>query len=589
MMSQLIINRRTLGVTFTADHQANVVVWVPQAKEVALSINGHAINLPLTKGSSGYWQLTTDQLKPGDTYKFVLDNEKEWADPTSLLQPQGVYGPSQAFDTKYVYWEDSSWVNPPIDEYIVYDINIHTFTAEGTLKAIVGKLSHIKKLGVNAILIRPVTPFPDSRNQNLEAAFLFAVQASYGGPGQLQRLVNACHFEGLSVILDLPYKQVNQSEYVLSEGSVFSARKLTADRSKAESGNEASREAYGRHLVENALMWFRDFHVDALRLENVHTLPDADQLLRTIREQTNALTAQTGRQHYLLIEQDMTLMPSGTKQSDREKKNISDHQQKLSGKSCNAYYMDFNHNRHKTKQYRKDCLCDSTFSTILQELFEREADTASDDAFVTILQTYHQTDKEQLSEHSDREIDGEFVKLVAGSIMVSPCIPTLFMGEEWGVTSPFQKLTHSEPVLAASEPVELTENRDELMLVLPWESLNEIPNQTLYRYYQSLTALRRKQPALYHLNPKQARVIYQDGESTLFLHRSYKTNHVLCLMNFSSEKQTVTLPALGKNWQKLLDSADPIWNGPEASPELLTDASQLTLQPESIVVYKGGV
>lgn len=587
-MSQLRINRRKLGVTFTDDQQANVVVWVPLAKEVALSINNQAIYLPLTKDSSGYWQLTTDQLRPGDTYTFVLDNEKEWADPTSLLQPQGVYGPSEAFDTNYVYWEDESWINPPIDEYIVYEINIHTFTVEGTLKAIVGKLSHLKKLGVNAILIRPVTPFPDSHNQNLETAFLFAVQASYGGPGQLQRLVNACHYEGLAVILDLPYIQADRPDYVLREGSGFSARKMTVDRPRIESGNEASQEAYRRYLVENALMWFRDFHVDALRLEDVHSLPDADQVLRTIREQTNVLTAQTGRQHYLLIEQDMTLMPGGTKQSDREIQTKSDDQQRLPGRNCNAYYMDFNHNRHETKQYRKDCLCDSTFSTILHELFERETDSISDDAFVTILHAYHQTDKELHNENPNREIGSEFVKLVAGSLMVSPCIPTLLMGEEWGVTSPFQKLTHGEPVLAGTEHAlaGLTGNAEEPMAVLPWETLDEVPNQTLYRYYQSLTALRRQQPALYHLNPKQARVIYQDGEPTLLLHRSYKTNHVLCLMNFSAGKQEITLPALGKNWQKLLDSADPIWDGPGASPESLLDASQLTLQPESIVVYK---
>ncbi|WP_461086210.1 alpha-amylase family glycosyl hydrolase [Spirosoma flavus] len=539
---------------------------MPQAQEVALSINNHSRFIPLTKISSGYWRLITDQLKPGDTYSFVIDHEKEWADPASLLQPEGVYGPSQAFNSTSFYWEDSSWVNPPIDEYIVYEIDIHTFTEDGTLKAIIRKLNHIKKLGVNAILIRPVSDFPSGDNRKQDAAFLFAVQASYGGPGQLQQLVNACHFEGLAVILDLSYKQIDQPNHALNEPDGYSTQKRPARKSKIETTSAVSRDAYRQYLVENALMWFRDFHVDALRLENIYTLSDADQLLSDIREHTNTLTAHTGRQHYLLAEQDLTLVSNGAKKANNQ---------------CNTYYMDFNHNRHTTKQYRKDCLCDSTFSGILQELFDREFDASANEDFVMVLQTYQQPE-------SDQQFDSEFVKLIAGSIMVSPCIPTLFMGEEWGVTNPFQRLIHSDPIPvgADQESSLLVDTESQPVTVLPWEMLDELPNRTLYQYYQSLTALRREQPALYHLNPNQAQVFYQEGESTLLLHRSYKTNHVLCLMNFSREKQTVTLPSLGKNWQKLLDSADPIWDGPGLSPDDLSDTATLRLQPTSIVVYK---
>ncbi|GAB3939680.1 malto-oligosyltrehalose trehalohydrolase [Spirosoma harenae] len=570
MISQPVTDTRKLGVTFTADQQANVMVWVPQAKEVALSVNDHSLFLPLTKDNSGYWQLTTGQLKPGDTYTFILDKEKEWTDPTSLLQPQGVYGPSQAFDLTHFYWEDTCWVNPPIDEYIVYEIDIQAFTAEGTLNAIIHKLSHIRKLGVNAILIRPVTDFPDAHDRQQEAAFLFAVQASYGGPGQLQQLVNACHFEGMAVILDLSYKQSDRFGQAINPSGDYLARKQPIPTSKTGFSSETSRAAYQHYLVANALMWFRDFHIDALRLDNIYSLADPDQLLLDIRKHTNALTAQTGRQHYLLVEQDLTLI------SDRVKK--ANHTRT----DGNSHYMDFNQNRYNTKLYRKDCLCDSTFSDILQELFDREADIVSDKAFLTVLQTYHQAD-----EQSDQRIDSEFIKLIAGSIMVSPCIPTLFMGEEWGVTNPFRQLVPIESVSVETNYASLLVDTDsqpgEFLL---WELLDELPNQTLYSYYQSLTELRRHQPALYHLSPNQAQVISQNGDSTILLHRSYKTNEVLCLMNFSAEKQRVTLPSFGKNWEKLLDSADPIWGGPGSSPETLPDAGAFSLHPQSIVVYK---
>lgn len=575
MMSQPVNTKRTLGVTFSADQQAHICVWIPQASEVSLAINDHALVLPLTKGESCYWQLTTSQLQPGDTYTFVLDQEKEWADPASLLQPQGVFGPSQAFDTNYVYWEDSSWVNPPIDEYIVYEIDIRFFTEEGTLKAIINKLSHIRKLGVNAILIRPVTDFTDSPGQ--DALFLFAVQASYGGPGQLQQLINACHFEGLAVVLDLSYKQASQPGYALSKAAGFTIRKQPVGRPKIRPSSETFSEEYRHYLVENALMWFRDFHVDALRLEPVYTGHDTDQLLHQIREQTNALTGRTGRQHYLLVEQDLTLVSNEAKKTGYIPK-----PRVRAETNNNTYPMAFTQNLAKTKQYRKDCLCDSTFSDILQELFDREVDTALNEPFVPGLQTYPQP-----ADVPDQPLDSEFIKLVAGSIIVSPCIPTLFMGEEWGVSNPFSRLVQPDLMLAGADPELsiLSAHGQPSSSVLPWDMLDERPSRTLYHYYQALTALRRQQPALNHLNPRQAQVFYQDGDPTLLLLRSYKSSEVLCLMNFSREKQTVTLPDLGKNWQKLLDSADPIWDGPGASQASLPDASTVRLQPTSLVVY----
>ena len=576
MISPVDITRRTLGVTFTADQQANVVVWAPLAKEVAISINDQSVYLPLTNDSSGYWQLTTDQLKPGDTYMFVLDDEKEMADPAALAQPLGIYGPSEAFDTTHFYWEESSWINPAIDEYIVYEIDIHTFTEEGSLKAITKKLSHLKKLGVNAILIRPVTPFLDSRNRPQDAAFLFAVQASYGGPARLQQLVNACHYEGIAVIADLPYSPFDRQERTGSDFGTYLPRKQPTDSTKTRPVNDTYRHAHRRYLVENALIWFRDFHIDALRLDVAHAMLDAEELLQEIRACASALTAKTGRQYYLLVEHDLTLA-SGT----NAKTNSGGRD-----RTCNQYYADYNLNRHKTKTYRKDCLCDSTFSKVLQELFEQEAEMMTGEAFVTILHMHNQGETQSMDDHSDQEIGSEMLKLMAGSIMVSPCIPTLFMGEEWGVTNPFRKLAGPELAMAESGQETRYAMAEAADVTLPWETLDEQPNQTLYQYYQALTALRRQQPALHHLNSKQASMIYRAGEPTLLLQRSYKTNQVLCLMNFSKEKQNVTIPSLGKSWQKILDSADPIWDGPASSPDRLPDNDTFTLQPESIVVYK---
>lgn len=552
-MSQSAIQRRPLGVTFSTDKQATIGVWAPVAKAVTISINDHAPLLPLENDGSGYWQLTTSQLKPGDQYTFLVDDRTEQADPASRLQPQGAHGPSQAFDSNVAYWEDSSWINPPIDEYIIYEIDIHAFTPEGTFSAVIDKLSHLRELGTNAVLIRPVTPFAGASDQGTETNFLFAVQDSYGGPDQLQHLINACHYEGLAVILDLPYEQL--------------------DWTNALPGGELSESAYRQYRIQNALMWFRDFHVDALFLNGIYRLPNAEPLLRAIREQTSVLTAQTGRQHYLLTERDLTLV---SRSANSFKHRVSVGEGEL------ATQTNFDRIQHQPTSARNDCLCDSTFSAILRDLFARETDSASDNRFVELLQTYQST----VTTQSDQQIDRELLKLLAGAILVSPCIPTLFMGEEWGVTSPLRRLRHDEPIIAGTEPDRIDPPADsESLPVLPWEALDEYQNRPLYRYYQSLTALRRQLPALYHLNPNQVSIVHQPGAHTLLLHRWYKTDHVLCLLNFCADKQPVLLPALGNTLHKQLDSADPVWDGPGASPESLSDTSQLLLQPKSIVVY----
>ena len=579
MNSQLDINRRTLGVTFTPEQQANVVLWAPHAKQVAVTTTNQFVNLPLTSNSSGYWYLETDQLKPGDRYTFVLDDEKECADPASLAQPQGVYGPSQAVDTAKFYWEDSCWINHPLDEYIIYELDIHTFTAEGNLKSIVSKLGYLKKLGINAIVIRPVSPFPASKNQSNKGTFPYAVQASYGGASQLQHLVNTCHYEGIAVILDVVPNTVDHSTSFNRDLETYLPRKQTSRLDKTAQLSTIQREAYRRYLIENALMWFRDFHADALRLNTVHGLTDSEDLLQGIREHTNKLTQLTGRQYYLLVEHVLAEIPVYSNES-----RLMDNEQLSTSEDCNSYYRSAKNGGHQTKTYRDDYLYDSQFSSILQELFDRQASLSPDEPLIMVSQNYKQAGNHVLPEETEPVISLELLKLTAGSIMVSPYIPTIFMGEEWGATNPFSNSIQLSPfttVHATDKVARLTDNKP-----LPWELLDQVPNKTLYHYYQTLTSLRRGQPALHHLNPSQAEINHRQDQQTMVLHRWCKNNHVVCLMNFSKEDQPISLPTLGKDWHKLLDSAAPLWSGPGASLDFLSDADTIILRPESILVYK---
>lgn len=351
-MRTIDIHNRSIGLVFTPDQTAQVTVWAPSAKKVAVLLNDDSASLPLLKDDAGYWLAETDLVKPGDQYKFILNDEIECADPASLSLPQGIYGPSQAFNTGAFYWEDSGWVNPPLAEAIIYELDICTFTADGTLKAVVNRLRHLKRLGINTILLRPVIPFPTGQSQHRDGSFLFAVQSCYGGPYQLQQLINACHYEEIAVILDLACKQPSLQTESRSRGSL----KRSVRQLQATAADKTSFDAWQHYLIENALMWFRDFHADALRLEGFHTLPDSDELLRSLRLHADALTAVTGCQYYLLIDQELPLTLYARQHLHLQGERYND----------NGSTSDY-----QTREYQGDYVYDRQFASILQNLFSQ--------------------------------------------------------------------------------------------------------------------------------------------------------------------------------------------------------------------------
>ncbi|WP_254448499.1 alpha-amylase family glycosyl hydrolase [Spirosoma rhododendri] len=304
-MTEVPIARRTLGVTFAPDATATVQVWAPNATTVQLVLETTGETLPLTPGDGGCWRTTTDQLRPGDLYRFSLDGQR-LPDPASLAQPQGVHGPSLAYDPTVFNWTDEKWQNPALDNYLFYELHTGTFTPEGTFAGVAARLDHFVELGINAVELMPIAQFPGDRNWGYDGVCPFAAQHSYGGARGLQQLVDACHARGLAVVLDVVYNHMGpEGNYFSSYGPYFTSRHRTpwGDAINFDgSGSEGVRQ----YVLENVLMWFRDFHIDALRLDAVHAIRDDSEshILRDIRLHVDQLVAQTGRQHYLIIESD---------------------------------------------------------------------------------------------------------------------------------------------------------------------------------------------------------------------------------------------------------------------------------------------
>ena len=601
---------RSIGINFTTNGEAKVIVWAPNPNDVKLFLPDFDKDISLNKDDFGYWSLVTDQIHRDDLYYVSLDGEK-FADPASLSQPHGVHGPSQAVDPKTFKWSDQDWINPSIEDYLFYELHTGTFTARGTFEGIEEKLDYLRKLGITALEIMPVAQFPGTRNWGYDGVFLFAVQHSYGGFQGLQHLVNVCHEKGIAVVLDVVYNHFGPEGSVLNNFGPYFTNNYQTPWGEAINFDDAWCDEVRNYYIENALMWFRDFHVDALRLDAVHAIKDFSSvhILQEIKQAVDELTKESGRQHYLIIESDLNdvkyIKPLEEQGYGMDAQWIDEFHHALrvaSGNERTGYYSDFNGLSHLAKSYKDAYVYDGLFSSHRKKKFGTKTENRPGQQFIVFSQNHDHIGNRMLGERTSTLLSFEKQKLLAGAVLISPYLPLLFMGEEYSEPHSFQYFVHHtdqkliEAVrkgrkaefaafhLEAEAPdpqSEDTFNKSKLQ----WSLIDEEPHQSMLRYYQEFISLRKRLPALKRPDRNNLKVELDEKKQILLIERWHNEQRVFCALNFSSTKQIVTIPSSDTSWRKLIDSSDKEWIGPGGSAASLTGKSLLSLQGECIVLY----
>lgn len=594
--------QRKIGVNFNEQGIASVCVWAPEAKEAALSIIGRKTELPLEKSHYGYWELITSQLKPGDTYKFLLNGEKELPDPASLYQPEGVHGPSGAVALSDFNWTDSAWINPPQEEYIIYELHTGAFSAEGTFEGIESRLDHLVDLGITAIEIMPVAQFPCDRNWGYDGVYPFAVQNSYGGPKALMHLVNVCHQKGIAVVLDVVYNHIGPEGNYFGEYGKYFTKKYNTPWGDAINFDDEWCDAVRNYYIENVLMWLRDFHIDALRMDAVHAIKDLStkHILQEIKENVNELIGITGKQHYLMVELDLNdprfIDPLDKRGYGMDAQWVDEFHHALrvtAGGDRNGYYSDFTGIKDLEKSFCDAYVFDGVYSEHRLKTFGAKAADNPGKQFVVFSQNHDQVGNRMLGERSSQLFSFEMQKLMAATVLVSPYLPLLFMGEEWSAKSPFQYfVSHSDPELVeavrkgrkaefadfhakgeAPDPQsEETFNNSKLN----WNELKHDDSQKMFDYYKTLIALRKQMPALSNLDRNNSSVAIMASQQILVLERKYQEQTIACIMNFSADEQLLNIKS-DESWKEIFNSADARFNGPGISDK--------GIQAQSIIIY----
>ena len=586
-MNRTYSNHRTIGVNFLADGTAFIRVWAPFAQIVEIEIQGKKL-LPLQKEEYGYWFLQSKEIKPGDTYFFVLDRENKFPDPASLSQPEGVHGPSEAVDLNQGTLNDQTWKGVLPEDLIIYELHVGTFTPDGTFSGVINKLDYLKELGITALEIMPVAQFPGTRNWGYDGVYLFAVQDSYGGITGLKTLVDACHQKGIAVLLDVVYNHLGPEGNYLGAYGPYFTEKYHTPWGKAINFDDEWCDGPRHFFIENALMWFRDFHIDGLRLDALHAIWDfsARHILQELRENTYLLNERTGKTHLLIGEcalndvRYINPIEKGGYALDVVWCDEFHHalHAGLTGEQ-NGYYMDFGRIQQIAKSLKDAFIYDGIYSPFRKRVFGSKTAGQPGHKFVVFAQNHDQIGNRMMGERLTNLVDFEALKLVVGTMLVSPYIPLLFMGEEYGEESPFLYfISHSDSELvemvrkgrkeefkafhATGEPFDPQSEETFQKSVLKWNFEQDDQKTALLDYYKALIRLRKEYPVFRNVDRKNCLVDFFEENMIILLTHKVKEKHLIAVMNFNKEAADVDLSQYIENTMEIvLYSAEKKWGG----------------------------
>ena len=426
-------------------------IWAPRVKEMAVKITSpREIVGPMDRDADGVFSAVIDKLGAGADYLYIIDNKKERPDPASRFQPHGVHGASRVVDSDAYQWSDREWRGPELRDYVIYELHIGTFTPEGTFASAISQLPALRDIGITAIELMPVAQFPGARNWGYDGVFPYAVQSTYGGPEELRRLVDAAHRAGLAVIMDCVYNHLGpEGNYLPDFMPCFSGR-YKSPWGEALNYDDAWSYGMRRYVIENALYWLTEYHIDALRLDAVHSILDfgAKHLLAELSEGFHAEAAKLGRNAYLIAESDLddvrviTAASEGGWGMDAQWNDAFHHavHTVLTG-DHHGYFEDYAGLPDLRKAMTDGYVYDWRFSKFRKRFHGSSSKERPGEQFVVFTQNHDQVANALAGKRPITLTSPTLEKISAALLICAPNLPMFFMGQEYGATSIFTYFT----------------------------------------------------------------------------------------------------------------------------------------------------
>ena len=573
--------------------------WAPRVKELSVRIPAkEPCAIPLESVGKGEFTVVVPDVPAGSDYTFLLDDSRERPDPVSRWQPHGVHGPSRILDPWAFQWSDDDWKGVPLKDYLIYELHTGTFTREGTFAGIIPMLPYLKELGITAVELMPVAEFPGTRNWGYDGVSLYAPQSSYGGPSGLKKLVNECHRAGLAVVLDVVYNHLGPEGNYLNEFAPFFTPAYRTPWGDAINFDGPDSDGVRRFFINNALYWLTEYHVDALRLDAVHGIFDfsawhiVEELTEAFHQQAQLL----GRSAWIIAESDLNdvrvIRPHNVGGYGVDAQWHDDFHHSLHASLTGAhrgYLIDFGKLEQLAKAVGEGFVFDGRYSQYRRRRFGSSSKDRPGEQFVVFIQNHDQVANACQGERLVSLVSLEQQKLAAVLVVLSPFLPLLFMGQEYGETAPFLYFTSfGDPALsqavrkgrrkefaAFDSDLEFADPENPVTFErskLDWKRPGRYPHAEILRFYRDLIALRKKYPCLANCRKDLTTVEFDEHLKWLVMARRDPSGcRALVICNFAPHRQKIGISFDDQEWKLALWSGAPAYAGGSeaAAPPLI--------------------
>jgi maltooligosyltrehalose trehalohydrolase len=497
-------------------------VWAPVPDAVELAL-GDGSRHAMEPSPSGWWTVVAPGAGPGTAYGFVLDGDGPFPDPRSPFQPHGVHSLSRLVDHQAFTWTDAAFEARPLEDAVIYELHVGTFTEAGTFAGAIGLLDDLVALGVSHVELMPVVEFPGRRGWGYDGVDLFAPHHAYGGPEGLKQLVDECHARGLAVLIDVVYNHLGPDGNYLARFGPYFSHRYTTPWGDAVNFDAAGSDEVRRFVVDNALMWLRDYHADGLRVDAVHEIYDksAVHILEQLAEEVHVLGETQGRRLVVIAESDLNDprlvhdiaaggygLDAAWNDDFRHALHVT-----ITGEA-DAYHGQYTGLPDLAKSVAEVYAYDGRYSAFRGRVHGRPVGDVPRTRFVGFLQNHDQVGNRAMGERSAHLMPPGALRVGAALVLLGPFVPMLFAGEEWGASTPFLYFTdHQHEDLAeavragrrAEFPAFLREGLEvpDPQAVstfersrLRWDEIREPRHAELLEWHRSLIAFRRAHPEL---------------------------------------------------------------------------------------------
>ncbi|MFH1714844.1 MAG: malto-oligosyltrehalose trehalohydrolase [Elusimicrobiota bacterium] len=596
-----------MGANINSDNSVTFRVWAPSAKTITAEIVSQGNrSCEMQRNDKGLWEGTFSQVNAGDKYYYKINNALLRPDPVSRFQPDGVHGPSQIIDPNEYDWTDEEWKGIAIKDTIFYELHIGVFTRRGRFLSVIDKIPHLKKLGITCIELMPICQFPGYRNWGYDGVNLYAPQNTYGAPNDLKALINECHNNGIGVCLDVVYNHLGPEGNYLTDFGKYFTSKYKTPWGDAVNYDDKESAMVRKFIIDNALYWVSEYHIDMLRLDAVHTIFDNSgyNILEEINDNVQKYAEAQKRIINIIAESDLNdvkLIESkneggyGLAAQWMDDFHHTIHVA-LTGEK-RGYYEDYTGLNDIAKVVNDNFVYDGKYSNYRKKNHGTDARKFIKDKFITCMQNHDQVGNRAIGDRLNIYLNFSEQKFLACFSVLTPFVPLLFMGQEYSETAPFPYFVdHGDKELIKNVyegrkrefksfgwiddiPNPSAENTF-MSAKLHWELISIDEHVAILKLYRDLIKIRKKMKIFHIYENKSVTAQADESPGLVIIKENMDEESVTLIFNFSNQDTNINANILTDKKEIILYTEAKAYGGNSN----ISDLNNITIKGKSCLI-----